>query len=203
VRHDFLDRYSRLASPVHRLPAGVKLAASVAVLLVIVVPRGVPGWLHLATAACCLVLTVLAHLPPGFILRRLLLFEPFVLGIAVLSLLRPEGWGVFVTIVVKSTLCLWVALLLSNTTPFDEILHVLRRLRVPGLFVTVLALFYRYVFVLIDEAERMARARRSRTFNRQGLRMWSLLATVVGQLFIRSTERAERLYAAMCARGWR
>jgi energy-coupling factor transporter transmembrane protein EcfT len=29
------------------------------------------------------------------------------------------------------------------------------------------------------------------------------MATVISQLFIRSSERAERIYAAMCARGWR
>ena len=62
---------------------------------------------------------------------------------------------------------------------------------------------YRYLFVLIDEAERMQRARRSRTFTSERSHVWKSLAALVGQLFVRSTERAERIYAAMCARGWR
>jgi cobalt/nickel transport system permease protein len=48
----------------------------------------------------------------------------------------------------------------------------------------------------------MRRARASRTFNQGRLRAWGTLATVIGQLFVRSTERAERIYAAMIARGW-
>jgi energy-coupling factor transporter transmembrane protein EcfT len=49
----------------------------------------------------------------------------------------------------------------------------------------------------------MRRARNSRTFHRGRRLRWQTLATVVGQLFVRSSERAERIYDAMCARGWK
>ena len=71
------------------------------------------------------------------------------------------------------------------------------------MFVTTLTLMHRYLFVLADEAERMRRARASRTFTRGRRFQWHTLATVVGQLFIRASERAERIYDAMCARGWK
>jgi len=144
-----------------------------------------------------------ARIPFGYLGRRLLWMEPFVLGVGVLTLLQPEGWKVFLGIVVKSTLSLVTMVLLANTTPFAEILRVLRRVRVPGLLVTTLALMYRYLFVLVDEGERMHRARAARTFDQRRWHGWTTLATVVGQLFVRSTERAERIYAAMCARGWK
>jgi len=92
--------------------------------------------------------------------------------------------------------------LLANTTPFSELLPVLRRVRVPALLVTTLALMHRYLFVLADEAERMRRARAARSFTRGRHFAWRALATVAGRLFIRASERAERIYAAMCARGW-
>jgi cobalt/nickel transport system permease protein len=76
-------------------------------------------------------------------------------------------------------------------------------MRVPALLVTTLALMHRYLFVLLDESERMRRARSSRTFWRQRRARWRMLGTVVGQLFVRASERAERIYAAMCARGWK
>jgi len=142
----------------------------------------------------------LSRIPPVFLARRLLLLEPVVLGVAVLALLQPGGLRVFATILTKSTLCLFTMILLSNTTPFAELLGVLRRVRFPALLITTLALMYRYLFVLADEAERMQRARQARTFGRT---RWTVLATVLGQLFVRSTERAERIYAAMCARGWK
>ena len=86
---------------------------------------------------------------------------------------------------------------------FSEILRVLQRVRVPALLITTLALMHRYLFVLADEAERMRRAPASRTFRPGRRRHWQTLATVVGQLFVRASERAERIYDAMCARGWK
>ena len=93
-------------------------------------------------------------------------------------------------------------LLLSNTTPFADLLVVLRRLRVPAVFVNTLAMMYRYIFILSDEMLRTLRARRSRTFARRSARSWTLLSSVLGQLFLRSAGRAERIYQAMIARGW-
>ena len=57
--------------------------------------------------------------------------------------------------------------------------------------------------VMVDEAVRMKRARESRTFSRKKRHVWRTAGTVVGQLFVRVSERSERIFAAMCARGWR
>jgi cobalt/nickel transport system permease protein len=200
MRHDFLDQHSRGSSPVHRRPAAVKLVAAAFVVLgLVLAPRG--AWtLFAVVALALLVVAGLSRIPPVFLMRRLLWLEPLALGVAVLALFQPEGWRVFLALITKSTLCLFTMILLSNTTPFAELLAVLRRLRVPALLITTLALLYRYLAVLMDEAERMRRARQARTFGRT---RWSVLATVLGQLFVRSTERAERIYAAMCSRGWK
>ena len=61
------------------------------------------------------------------------LYQPLVIG-----LIFP-GIG----ILVKSSLCLLTMVLLANTTPFAELLRVLRRVRIPALLVTTLALLYR------------------------------------------------------------
>jgi cobalt/nickel transport system permease protein len=79
----------------------------------------------------------------------------------------------------------------------------MRRMRVPSLLVTTLALAYRYLFLFIDEAERMQRARAARTFSAGRSHWWHAAASVAAMLFVRATERAERIFAAMCARGWR
>ena len=203
MRHSFIDRYSRLSSPIHRIPAPVKLVATMA-LLVTVVTVSISVSSFFVFAACMLVVVAfLSRIPPFFLLRRLLLLELFVVGIAVLSLLQANGAIVFLTLFVKSTMCLFTVVLFSNTTQFSELLRLLRRWRFPDLMITILALMYRYLFVIIDEMERMHRARISRTFARKRGVAWDSLATVVAQLFIRSTERAERIYAAMCARGWK
>jgi cobalt/nickel transport system permease protein len=62
---------------------------------------------------------------------------------------------------------------------------------------------YRYLPVLAEESRRMQRARASRTFSRQRRVAWRSLTTILGRLFVRSADRAERIYLAMCARGWK
>jgi cobalt/nickel transport system permease protein len=203
MEHDFLDRYSRMSSPVHRLPASAKLVAALAIVVFLTwVPRGEWVWLQ-GAAVLLLAVTGLAGLPWGFVIRRLLFAELFVVGVAVMALLQPDGLRLFLFLVAKSTLCLLTMVLLANTTPFAELLRVLKAARVPALLVTTLSLMYRYMFVLLDESQRMRRARLSRTFTARQARSWRTRASVLGQLFIRSGERAERIYGAMCARGWR
>ncbi len=62
--------------------------------------------------------------------------------------------------------------LLTWTTPFAETLQVLRRLRVPAVMLTTLALMVRYLPVLAEETTRMQRARASRTFTRRRGAAW-------------------------------
>ncbi len=203
MRHDFLDKWSRLASPIHHAPASLKLALALAAAVASVVTPLSRWWVLLAIGAGLTVVAALSRVPPLFLLGRLVLLEPLAAGVAVLSALQPHGGAIALSIVVRSTLCLATTILLTSTTPFAELLGTLRRLRFPALLLTVLALMYRYLFVLIDEAERMQRARRSRSFSGRRAHAWTSLAALAGQLFVRSTERAERIYAAMCARGWR
>jgi cobalt/nickel transport system permease protein len=186
-----------------RLPAGFKLAAAlVLILTVVLLPR--ERWPVLVAVALFLVALVFAsRISWWFLAKRLVLLEPLVLGVAGLMLFQPDGWSRCALALAKANLCLLTTLLLSCTTPATELLQVLKHLRVPWLFITTLTLMHRYLFVLADEAERMRRARASRTFTPRRRFQWRLLATVVGQLFVRASERAERIYDAMCARGWK
>ena len=69
------------------------------------------------------------------------------------------------------------------------------------MLVTTLSLMYRYLFVLSDERNRMLRARRSRTFRSSRREIWMMQANIITHLFVRCTERAGRIHAAMCSRG--
>jgi cobalt/nickel transport system permease protein len=203
MRHDFIDRYSRLNSPIHRLPTGVKLAGSICIIIATVALQLSVFWAFILVACVLLAIAAAAKIPWGFMIRRLLFLEPFALGIAVMAFFQENGLSVFLSIVTKSTICLFTVILFSNTTPFADLLLFLQRMGTPRILVTIMALMYRYLFVLIDEGERLNRARKSRTFTTSRIHRWQLLGSLIGQLFIRSTERAERIFAAMTARGWR
>lgn len=186
---------------VHRAPASVKLAVAALLLLGTALQTGLhpvwflPAWLLLAWAWWNSRLTV------GFVLARVLWLSPFVAGVALAGAWRPAdgpGWQI---LAVKSVTSLCTVILLANTTPFPEVLRVLRHIRVPSLLVTTLALMHRYIFVLVEEAERMRRARLARLFTPGRNRLWMLQASVAGRLFLRASERGGRIYQAILARG--
>jgi cobalt/nickel transport system permease protein len=203
VHRALLEPYQHQRSAIHRLPAGLKAGGALAfVLSIVLLPRA--SWTAYGVgAALLLLLAGLSRIPPRALARRLLLVEPFALGVALLSLLQPDGLRIFAATLTRSTLCLFCMVLLSSTTRFSALLRVLWRIRVPSLLVTTLALMHRYLFVLVDETGCMLRARRSRTFSRDRVSAWRSSASVIAHLFVRSSERAERIYAAMCARGWK
>jgi len=203
MKHERVDRLSRGESPVHRLSPGLKTAAAFAfILAVTLIPFRVGA--VFAAAGALLVLAIAAgRVPAAYLLKRLLLLEPVIAAVAGLALFQPGGAARFAAMAVKSTLCVGAVLALSATTPAAGILAFFRALRVPSILTSMAALTVRYVHVLGDELRRMRRARRSRTFRGGKARAWRSAAAAAGHLFVRSTERAERIYRAMAARGWR
>lgn len=61
---------------------------------------------------------------------------------------------------------------------------------------------YRYTFIISDEAQRMRMAASCRTFGQKAYQNAGTFAAMVGSLFLRSYERGENIYLAMCARGF-
>jgi len=191
-------------TPLDGVPPLLKLGSALAIIIATALLPRRPALVYLVPTGLLLVLWPVCRMPLGYTLRRLLVVEFFVLGIAVLSLLSPAAAAaVFLSAVIKSNLCVFAMLLLTWTTPFHELLQVLRRLRLPAVMLTTLALMYRYLPVLSEESHRMQRARASRTFSRRRRLAWQNLTAIIGQLFVRSADRAERIYLAMCARGWK
>lgn len=184
-------------------PAVFKLGVALAMIVgTVLAPPRAFGW-FIGMAVVLTVAVVLSRLPLLFLLKRLAWLSPFILGVALVNALQPAARGSWLAVALKSTICLLTIIVVSNTTPFSGILRVLKAVQVPGLLITTIALMHRYLFVLVEEAERMRRARASRTFKRQRRARWQALSTVVGHLFVRASERAERIYDAMCARGWK
>ncbi|GAA3234266.1 cobalt ECF transporter T component CbiQ [Pseudonocardia petroleophila] len=202
-------------SPVHRLPAEVKIvAAFLGVVCVVITPReafAVFGGYLLLLAAVWAV----ARIPAGWIAVRSLIEAPFVVLAVLLPFTGPAPYVELVgltlsepgllgawNILVKGTLGVLTSLTLAATTPLRDLLLGLQRLRAPSLVVTIATLMLRYVDVIAGEARRMRLARISRGHDPRFL--WQVGATArgIGALFIRSYERGERVHLAMLSRGW-
>ena len=118
------------------------------------------------------------------------------------------GLTFFATVILKSWLSVTAAVLLTSTTPAYNLLASLRWLRLPAILVSIVMLMYRYLFVLVDEVQRLMRARTARSAaidsNSGGSLMWRAKGTggMAGSLFIRTLDRSDRIYLAMLARGY-
>lgn len=218
------DRYLERASAVHRLDPRVKVVVAVAFIVsVALLPDG--AWLVYGMAfVIVMAAAVAARLSPWLVVRRSLLGLPFLLA-AVTVLFIPgrviwsgpfglemtdAGLVRFGSIVARSLISLQAAVLLTATTRFPDILHALRHLKVPAVLVSIIAFMYRYLFVLVDEVERLMRARAARSARRPGTPgggsvRWraGVAGHMAGQLFVRSLDRSDRVYEAMLARGYR
>jgi cobalt/nickel transport system permease protein len=78
----------------------------------------------------------------------------------------------------------------------------MRRLGAPGFFIDLLALTYRYIFLLTDQTMRLKRAAIARGYRPRWLPQAVIVGRMVGSLFVRSYEQAERVYGAMLLRGY-
>ncbi len=218
-----LDRAIVRDSPIHRADPRLKFVAAVAAILTIsLLP--VAGFLALLLVWVALILaSTVARLGPMRTSRGAFIALPFLLAAVPLVFVRPgdllgtigpltisgEGLRMFATIAAKSWLSVQVALLLTYTTPFHDLVDALRDLRVPRILVAIIGFMYRYLAVLGDEAARMLRARAARSATSAsgiggGTLRWRARVTgqMVGSLFLRSYERSERIYVAMQARGF-
>jgi cobalt/nickel transport system permease protein len=230
VHINTFDHYQRRDSLIHATDPRVKVVVTVLFILSsALLPDG--AWLALGLSWGMLVLGgILARLSPLFLIARSWVALPFALAAVTLIFSTPgeaianidigpwllvvtdAGMVRFLSVVLRSWISVQGAILLTATTPFPDLVHALRHLRIPGILVATISFMYRYLFVLGDEATRLLRARAARSAKAPteegrtgGSVLWraKIAGGMGGQLFLRSYERSERVYNAMLARGFR
>lgn len=211
---DAMERTARRQSPLHCLDARSKLLVTV---IFLVAMLSVPlSWLSeiLLFSIFPIVTAAMGGLDFRTIFRRSLVVLPFVAFIGVFNifydrqpalhigaLVVTRGWVTFLSIVLRGLLSVQALLVLVYSTGYYRLCRGMQRLGVPSVFTTQLLFVYRYIYVLVEEAMAMQRARDARSFGRKSypLRVWG---TLVGQLLIRTFDCAERISRAMLARGF-
>ena len=225
----FLDPYRDRQSTIHALDPRVKFTFTLAFILTMaLLPIG--AWpVYVLMLALSLSISVLSELGLKYVLKRSMLAIPFVLAalpllftvkgpvlltipISSLSLtITSTGLERLLSIMFKSWVSVQVAIVFAAATPFPDMLQAMRAVKIPRLLVSLFGLMWRYMFVMVDEAIRLLRARaaRSGAIDRPGVKsggpiVWRAKVTggMAGNLFIRSIDRGERIYDAMAARGY-
>jgi cobalt/nickel transport system permease protein len=107
----------------------------------------------------------------------------------------------FVTLLIKGMLCLSASFLLVSTTRIDDLCAAMRKIHIPSLLVTVFMLTCRYISVLTEEVAVMSDAYHLRAPGQKGIHI-SAWGSFLGQLLLRSMDRAQELYNSMLLRGY-
>ena len=105
------------------------------------------------------------------------------------------------TLMLKGVLCLTASFLLAATTRMDSICAALRMLHVPSMAVTLLLLTFRYITLMAEEVSVMSQAYALRAPGQRGIH-YTAWGSFLGQLLLRSMDRAEELYSSMQLRGF-
>jgi cobalt/nickel transport system permease protein len=207
--------YVHQHSVVHHLAPEVKVVVALAFTgIAVATPRdNLPAFA--AYALIIALLAFIAKVPPAWLAKRALLEIPFVATALLLPFLASgpridllgmslavdglwAGWN----ILVKGTLGILIALLLTATTSARDLLLGLDRLRTPQAITQIALFMLRYLEVLADEARRMRLARVSRLDDPRFLWQIKGFAKGLGALFLRAFERGERVFLAMRSRGY-
>lgn len=209
-----MDELGRMDTSVHRLDARAKIVAT-AVFIVVVMsfPRyEVSGLVPLF--AFPFVLMAAGNIPVLYILRKVAVAAPFALCVGAFNPLMDRqavgligshpiagGWFSFASILVRFALTVSAALVLISCTGIHRLCSGLERMGLPRAFAVQILFLYRYFFVVGDEGVRMVRSVALRGAGRRVLR-WRTTTTLLGNLLLRSMDRAQRVYRCMVARGF-
>lgn len=217
--HHFLRQPENADNPLTRLDARVKLLCALALLVMVISCRRM--MFPLLTAGLCLGLCLAIRVRLRVLAIRFA--EPLAVALMVLLLKTLFGgheplfsfnlFGVGVAghrdglmegllIASRVTGAVSVIALAGFATPFTELMAALAWFRAPKGFIDVALFAWRYLFVLLDDAQVVYAAQRNRlgyAGYRRGLRSFGTLA---GALVIKAFDNSQTITTAMVQRGY-
>lgn len=204
-------------SLVHRVDPRVRLVVVGFFALMVAASRDLAAAATALALSCCLI--TMARLWGRTLLKRVLLANGFILflwvllpfstpGVAVAGLgpatVTREGLFLALLIALKGNAVILALIGLVATMPAVTMGHALHKLKVSPKLCHLLLFVVRYIHVIEQEYLRLRRAMKTRAFRpRTNLHTYRSYGHLLGMLFVRSWDRAERVHQAMRCRGFR
>lgn len=222
----FSDDLATGRGALQRLDPRVKMVALLVLLVAVSLVHHVP--VLVACYGLTVALAASTRVPIGFFVKRVWLFVPIFTGIVVLpatlSIVTPgnvvltlwhwhgapqgfteQGLTSAALVITRVATSVSLVVLLTLTTPWNRLLAGLRAVGVPRIFILIIGMAYRYVFLLLGTVTEMYEARKARTISAPkhngGARRF--LAASAGTLFGKAHHLSEEVHQAMVARGYR
>ncbi len=197
----FSDDITRSNGLLQGIDARVKLVSLVLLLIAALFVRTLP--VLAAFYAVSVILALLSGIRLTTFLKRTWFFIPFFALLIAIPAFFTQGPLAAVLFIVRVATCVSFAVLITITTRHVELLRALGALGIPAIFISVLDMTYRYIFLFIKIFEEMHLSLKARLVRRMGgahARRW--VASRIGHLFRRSVRMSEEVYLAMVARGY-
>lgn len=209
-----MDELAQMDSPIHRMSPLSKLLIVITYIFVTV-----SFYKYDLSGLFVMILFpvtgyAVSYVPIRLCFRRLRFIMPIVCVIGILNpffdrevLITVFGVGIsggiisMLVLMLKGVLCLLASFLLIATTTIEDICVALRKIHVNSMITSLIMLTYRYISVLLQEAGLLITSYKLRAPGQRGIHI-SAWGSFLGQLLIRSVDRAGEIYDSMVLRGF-
>lgn len=141
-----------------------------------------------------------SDIPLRIWLKRIVVLLPILFVFALGNLLVSQYY-LALSIMIKGLFCVSIVTILMSKNSMDEITLALEKMRVPHLFVLQLSLLYRYLFIFAEEYTHMIKSYKMRSNQVRGVSIKDV-GPFVGSFILRNIDFGEKVYFAMCCRGF-
>lgn len=207
-------------SPIHNLEGRIKLISTLLIIVFAVFSNQLIAPIILE--AFLLIIIYLAKLSYKELFKRIalllpfggfiILFQPFIhpgtiIWTSSISWIHITdiglNWAVILT--ARLTVCLTSIVLLSSTSPMQEIVQSFRKLGMPKDLAMILSIMVRFLFMFVEELESIRKSQKSRNFNIHSKKTpykWRLkqVGYTIAMMFLKAYEKGETVYLSMASR---
>jgi len=216
---EILSEYLQTSHWLSKVDSRLKLGVALSILILVLTHDGfVFPWLITAAALVLLFQMripfkayLLRLLEPIFIILMLVLLKTFFTGREVLFSFPLGGWtlaahrdGLLEGLRLGSRIigAVSIVAILSFCTSFTQFVAGLSWFRVPKSLIEILMFAYRYIFVLLDEAQVIYQAQKTRFGYARLARGFQSFGTLTGSLILRVFEHSQNVSVSMVQRGY-
>ncbi len=198
MKHNFIDKYSNLSSPIHKINTKLKLIVFLAIAVFISLFK-LENKILLIILMFLIFISQIAKIPILFLLLRMFVILPFIFLVSVSYLINKQNFSVVLNVLLKSYTVILSLLIFIQTTKFNKLINTLKNFGFPKFLLLLLSFIYRYFFVLTDEIEKLMFAVKLKQQKKVSVK---IISQLLGILLLKSYNRAERINKAMLLRGW-
>ncbi|MEE0024693.1 cobalt ECF transporter T component CbiQ [Methanobrevibacter sp.] len=215
-----LDELASKDSPIHRLDGRIKLISTVFIIVIAAFSNNI--FIPIILEIFLLIIIKIAKLSYIDSFKRIalllpfggaiIIFQPFIHPGNILwsySWIRITDTGLnwAILLITRMIVSLTSIVILSSTSPMQQIVASFRRLKMPKDLAMILSIMVRFLFVFIDELAAIRKSQKSRNFHIHSKLTpykWRIkqVGYSIAMMFVKSYEQGERVYKSMISRGF-